>query len=66
MSKIINPLYVKTIPKPKERMVATARMENSVPGVCPKCKQHMELSNLGNKQQVYFCPVCRVASPLPE
>ena len=69
--KIQNPLYV-TAPSSKEKTkgknIATARIENTVAGVCPKCQQPMGQANLGQcmgNQTVYFCSVCRVAEPIP-
>lgn len=67
MREIVNPLYSKEqIKTQKKPMIATARMENATPGICPKCKHPMDVSRLSNRQEVYFCTTCRVASPLPQ
>jgi hypothetical protein len=68
--KIENPLYVnrKTTSDSKEKNVATARIDNALPGVCPKCQTTMATSQLGQcmgNQEVFFCTTCRVASPIP-
>ena len=69
--KVENPLYtgVKTVntTQSKEKQVATARIENVQPGVCPKCRVNMTTANLGQgmgNQTVYFCTTCRVCEPI--
>jgi len=66
--EIINPLYVES-PKPVvQKNITVARVENSTPGVCPRCQSKMGVSDLGpsmGNQRVYFCNRCRIAEPLP-
>lgn len=44
---------------------AVAAVDNSVDGVCPKCRATMgtAIIPLG---QVYYCSTCRVTTPIPE
>jgi ABC-type antimicrobial peptide transport system permease subunit len=68
--EVLNPLYVKKAPTKTsiKKQVVTARIENTKPGICPKCNSQMSHANLGQcmaNQIVYFCPVCRVAEPMP-
>lgn len=63
-----NPLYAKPVEVKTEKNVATARIDNAVAGICPKCQTQMGQAALGQSmgnQTVYFCNLCRVASPIP-
>lgn len=67
---VINPLLA---PQPKAeeatasdgKQEAVAAVDNSVDGVCPKCRATMgtAIIPLG---QVYYCSTCRVTTPIPE
>lgn len=56
---------------PREMVVArkmqteTARMENTISGVCPLCKDRMVLKE-ANGLPVYSCIQCRVVMPYPD
>lgn len=48
-----------------DKQLAIAAVDNSVDGVCPKCRATMGIAiiPLG---QVYYCSTCRVTTPIPE
>jgi hypothetical protein len=70
---VLNPLYAKATARPDgdgatTKNVATARIENTVAGTCPKCQTGMSKQKLGQSmgnQEVFFCTTCRVAEPIP-
>jgi hypothetical protein len=75
---VLNPLYETSIRNSfvssdsstngSGKNIATARIDNALPGVCPKCQTAMATSQLGQSmgnQRVFFCNTCRVASPIP-
>jgi hypothetical protein len=46
-------------------MAETARMENTVSGVCPLCKDRMQVKE-ANNLPVYSCLPCRIIMPFPD
>ena len=63
--KILNLFDMEAIASSDRPNAAEAAVDNSVEGVCPKCKATMGFARIitGN---VYYCGKCRVSAPIAE
>lgn len=64
---IFNPLAVNNVSQSSgEQQVATASMQNTKVGICPKCDENMTRAVIANTDTVFYCEACRVSTPLPD
>lgn len=68
MSNFFNPLdaVFKNEPSSEKLESNSKAMSNDTHGVCPKCKNNMEMVGLSSSEKAYWCTRCRVSSPLPK
>lgn len=68
MTKIFNPLDSIAAPASESGsdMESNSKaMRNDTHGVCPKCAAQMKVTSVSSAEQCFYCPTCRVSSPMP-
>lgn len=64
---IFNPLAANnTSQSSDQKQEATASMQNTKVGICPKCDDNMTRAVIANNDSVFYCEACRVSTPLPD
>jgi formamidopyrimidine-DNA glycosylase len=64
---IFNPLAASNVSQSSDvKQEATASMQNTKVGICPKCDENMTRAVIANQDTVFYCEACRVSTPLPD